>query len=187
MAELKKNDIITCQIDDYTTEGSGVAHFDGHVIFIKNAIAGETCTVKILKAGKNISYGKAEDIVSPSPERAAPPCPNFPKCGGCKLMHMTYDEELRFKRGKVNAAFKRIGGIDLEVDGITGSDSCLNYRNKAIYAVSRENGRAVTGFFPETHPRCNPGGKMPYTIRLFRPCPGGSRPLVAGPIFSPAL
>ena len=152
MAELKKNDIITCRIDDYTTEGSGVAHFDGHVIFIKNAIAGETCTVKILKAGKNISYGKAEDIVSPSPERAAPPCPNFPKCGGCKLMHMTYDEELRFKRGKVNAAFKRIGGLDLEVDGITGSDSCLNYRNKAIYAVSRENGRAVTGFFRErTH------------------------------------
>ena len=152
MAEFRKNDIITCQIDDYTTEGSGIAHFDGRVIFIKNAIAGETCNVKILKAGKNISYGKIERITVPSPERVLPSCPNFPKCGGCKLMHMTYVEELRFKQEKVNSALKRIGGLTLEVDGITGSDSCNSYRNKAIYAVSRQNGRAVTGFFRErTH------------------------------------
>ena len=62
-------------------------------------------------------------------------------------MHMDYGEELRFKKEKVDAAIKRIGGIDFETERINGADNTEGYRNKAIYAAAVQNGKAVTGFF----------------------------------------
>ena len=38
---MKKNDILTVTIEDYTEEGFGVARADGFVLFIPNTIAGE--------------------------------------------------------------------------------------------------------------------------------------------------
>jgi hypothetical protein len=62
---------------------------------------------------------------------------------------MDYAEELRFKLRRVEDALARIGGLDVSVAGIVGAESTENYRNKAIYAVGKREGRAVTGFYRE--------------------------------------
>lgn len=149
MAEIKKNTVFTVTVEGYTSSGDGVAHIDGRVVFVKGAIPGETCEIKVLKDNKNVIYAKMEKLVSPSPNRIEPACPNFGKCGGCDMMHMGYSEELSIKRRRVDDALKRIGGLDLQVKEIIGAESIENYRNKAIYAVGRDEGRAVTGFFRE--------------------------------------
>lgn len=149
MADIKKNSIYTVTITGYTSEGDGVAHVDGHVFFVKSALMGETCEVKVLKDRKNVVYAKIEKILIPSPSRIEPSCPNFGKCGGCDLLHMDYEEELRHKRSRVEDALSRIGGLDVRVTGITGADSTENYRNKAIYTVGKIEGRSVTGFYRE--------------------------------------
>lgn len=150
MTELKKNKTLTVTIEGYTSEGDGVAHAeDGRVIFVKGALLGETCQVKILKDAKSIIYAKTEQILTPSANRIAPACANFGKCGGCDLLHMAYDEELRFKQRRVEDALRRIGGLNVPLTGIIGADNIENYRNKAIYSVGKVEGRAVTGFFRE--------------------------------------
>lgn len=149
MIELKKNTILKVAIEGYTSEGDGVAHQEGRVIFVKGALMGETCEVRILRDAKNIIYAKVEKIIDPSPDRITPSCANFGKCGGCDLLHMTYDEELRFKKRRVEDALRRIGGLDVSLSGIIGAVDTENYRNKAIYAVGKIEGRAVTGFFRE--------------------------------------
>jgi 23S rRNA (uracil1939-C5)-methyltransferase len=149
LAEIKKNTVLTVTVEGYTHEGDGVAHIDGRVVFIKGALFGETCSIKVLKDSKNIIYAKLDKLLTPSPSRIAPQCPNFGKCGGCDLLHMDYAEELRLKLRRVEDALRRIGGLDVRVTGIIGADSIENYRNKAIYAVGRNEGRAVTGFFRE--------------------------------------
>lgn len=136
-------------VEGYTHEGDGVAHIDGRVVFIKGALHGETCEIRVLKDSKNIIYAKMEKLLSPSPFRLEPSCPNFGKCGGCDLLHMAYEEELRMKLRRVEDALRRIGGLDVRVNGIVGADAIDNYRNKAIYAVGKAEGRAVTGFFRE--------------------------------------
>jgi 23S rRNA (uracil1939-C5)-methyltransferase len=147
MTDLSKNTIHTVQIEGYTSEGQGVAHIGGRVVFVKGALRGETCQVKILKCGKNVCYAKVEQILSPSPARRTPACPVFGKCGGCDLMHLDYEEELAFKLQRVKDALQRIGGLDVPVSGIVGSEITERYRNKAIYNVGEINGSAVTGFY----------------------------------------
>jgi 23S rRNA (uracil1939-C5)-methyltransferase len=149
LSEIKKNSIWTVTIEGYTHEGDGVAHVDGRVFFVRGALRGETLEVRVLKDNRNIVYAKIERIVAASPARVQPACPNFGKCGGCDLMHMDYTEELELKRRRVEDAIRRIGGLDVVLNGIVGASNAENYRNKAIYAVGKNEGRAVTGFYRE--------------------------------------
>ena len=81
MAELKKNSIHTVTIEGYASNGDGVAREDGRVLFIKGALVGETCRVKVMKDAGKIVYARLEQVVDASPSRVEPACPNFGKCG----------------------------------------------------------------------------------------------------------
>lgn len=149
MSDLNKNTLHTVTIEGYTHTGDGVTHIAGHACFVKGALVGETCEVKVLKSSKNIIFAKLEKIVNPSPARITPCCTNFGKCGGCDLLHMDYTEELQLKHRRVEDALCRIGGLDVSLEGIVGADCIESYRNKAIYAVGTKVGHAVTGFYRE--------------------------------------
>jgi len=151
-AGLSKNDIITLEVSGYSSEGYGIARHDGIAVFVKQALRGEMVQARILKVLKNAAYAKIENIITPSAERVTPDCPHYPKCGGCALRHMSYAEELRFKRQRVSDALSRIGGVDIDIPEVVPSPLETRYRNKAIFEVGIANGKAVTGFFRErTH------------------------------------
>ena len=147
MEMLAKNQLHTAEITGYAADGAGVCHIGGRAVFVKNTIVGETWEIRILKVTASAVYGKAERCITPSPNRQRPPCPVFRKCGGCSLLHMTYDEELRMKLGRVNDAIRRIGGLDFAVQHIVGMEAPAHYRNKAIYAVGMQDGVPVKGFY----------------------------------------
>lgn len=144
---LKKNQIHTAQITGYASDGAGVCRICGRAVFVKNTIRGEIWDVKILKVTASAVYGRGESCRVPSPARQEPPCPVYRKCGGCSLLHMTYDEELRMKLGRVNDALERIGGLDFKISEILEAAQPDHYRNKAIFAVADVNGKAQKGFY----------------------------------------
>lgn len=150
---LKKNDIIDVHIADCTGDGVGVARYEGQAVFIKGALTGEDCTVKVIKVGSSMCHARLMSVNNPSAERISPDCPHYPKCGGCVFRHVSYEGELKIKLKRVNDAFDRIGGLSLRADSITGADDTLRYRGKTIFSVSRDaGGRAATGFFrPRSH------------------------------------
>ena len=49
---LTKNQVYEARIEDYTSEGQGVAKIEGCAVFVPNAIAGELCRIRIEKARK---------------------------------------------------------------------------------------------------------------------------------------
>ena len=147
MAKPQKNQIFDLTIDNYSSEGDGIARLDGMAVFVKGALRGERCRVKLLKVGKTAAWGRVEQVVTPSLARIKPDCPHFPKCGGCALRHMSYAEELEFKRQRVEDALRRIGGLDLSVDVIHGAEAPECYRNKAQFPVSDRSGKLSIGFF----------------------------------------
>lgn len=149
MEALTKNSIHTAEISGYSSTGAGIARIGGKVVFVKGAISGETCVIKILKDTKTVAYARIEEILSPSRYRTEPECPVYEKCGGCQLMHMDYAEELNFKLARVQDAISRIGGIDLEVSSITGAEEICGYRNKAIFNVAQDSSGAYAGFYRE--------------------------------------
>ena len=152
MDVLKKNEIYTVDIEAYSSDASGVCHVKDCTVFVPGAIPGERWDIRIVKVNKSYAYGRGEKLLSPSPARIAPDCAYYGKCGGCDCRHMCYEEELRFKLGKVNDALTRIGRQTVTAKEILGSDHVDAYRNKGILAVGAMDGQAVSGFYRErTH------------------------------------
>ena len=132
----RKNEVHPLRIEGYGNAGEGVARLDGQAVFVRGAIPGELCAVQLLKVGKTAAWGRVTELLEPSEARQVPDCPNYPKCGGCQLRHMTYEEELRFKRQKVQDALKRLGGWDGTVEVIHGAEEPDRYRNKVQFPVA---------------------------------------------------
>lgn len=144
---LIKNQIYEATITDYTTEGQGIAHIEGCAVFIPNAVAGETCRVRIELVRKTWAAGKIVEILEKSPHRVNRECPVAKLCGGCDFWHIDYEEETRLKAERVRSCLNRLGGEDLEVLPILAAPTCRGYRNKAQYPVAEKRGNAYAGFF----------------------------------------
>ena len=143
---MKKNETHIVTIEGYTSQGLGVARLPDGVVFVHQALSGERCEIQLLKVGKHESYARVLKVLEPSPERSAPVCPVYGKCGGCALQHMSYAEECRMKAQRVQDALRRIGGINLPVE-ILGAAEQSGYRNKVIYPVAELDGQPTRGYF----------------------------------------
>ena len=144
---LTKNQIYETVITDYTTDGQGIAHIEGCVVFVPNAIAGERVRLRIELVRKTWAAGKLVEILERSPHRVNRECPVAKLCGGCDFWHMDYQEETRLKADRVRQCLNRIGGENLEQLPILAAPTCYSYRNKAQYPVARKKQRAYAGFF----------------------------------------
>ena len=144
---LEKGKLYTATVTDYTAEGQGVAHVEGCAVFVPNAIAGETYTLRMEKVAKNWAAAKITEILEKSPHRVQRKCPISASCGGCDFWHMDYDEESRLKADRVRQCLNRLGGERLETMDILSAPTCEGYRNKAQYPVASQKGRVFAGFF----------------------------------------
>lgn len=145
--KLSKNDDIKLNIDSLTSEGSGIGRYDGFAVFVRGVVPGDEITAHIIKCSKNYAIAIVKDIIKPSKYRIESDCPVSDKCGGCSFRNVSYDEELKYKRTRVNDALERIGKLDIEVEEIIGADCTQNYRNKAQYPVSICEGELFAGFY----------------------------------------
>ena len=143
----KKNASLTLEITGYTAEGMGVARWEGRVVFIPGTILGERWEVQLLKVKTNVAWGRAVRLLAPSPERVELDCPLAGRCGGCQYRHMTYEEELRAKRQRVQDALTRVGGVSLELPQVLGAETPLRYRNKVQFPVAQEKRGLAVGYY----------------------------------------
>lgn len=143
----KKNASLTLEITGYTAEGMGVARWEGRVVFIPGTILGERWEVQLLKVKTNVAWGRAVRLLAPSPERVELDCPLAGRCGGCQYRHMTYEEELRTKRQRVQDALTRVGGVSLELPQVLGAENPLRYRNKVQFPVAQEKRGLAVGYY----------------------------------------
>lgn len=148
---LKKNDEIELYIEDFTSEGSGVGHFEGMAVFVSGAAAGEKALVHIIKVKSTYAIGKCVKILKPSKTRIAPDCEYSGSCGGCAFRHISYEAETAMKKKRVEDAFQRIGGIDKKLDGFIAAENLTRYRNKAEYPVSFEKELKIGFYALHTH------------------------------------
>ena len=143
----KKNASLTLEITGYTAEGMGVARWEGRVVFIPGTILGERWEVQLLKVKTNVAWGRAVRLLVPSPEHVELDCPLAGRCGGCQYRHMTYEEELRAKRQRVQDALTRVGGVSLELPQVLRAENPLRYRNKVQFPVAQEKRGLAVGYY----------------------------------------
>ena len=149
---LKKNDLISLEIQSVTSQGSGVGRHEGMAVFVPHAAPGDRLTARIVKVLPSYCYGIIQEIVEPGPGRVEPGCPVCRRCGGCSLRHLDYPAELAEKERWVADAIARIGGVSVPVRPILPSPRAEGYRNKAQYPIGQGEKGAFCGFYaPRSH------------------------------------
>ena len=129
----------TVEIMDITHSGEGVGRLENMIVFVEGTLPGDVAEVEIKTVKKTYAQGRLLTIKESSPERVEPECQYFGKCGGCQLLHMSYEGQLRAKSKMVKDALERIGGLkDLAVEPIIGMEEPCRYRNKAQFKVDQK-------------------------------------------------
>ena len=149
----EKNQILTVEIVDITSEGEGIGKVEGYPFFVKDAVIGDKAEIRVTRVKKNYAYARLEKVITPSPFRVQPKCALHKQCGGCQIQAMSYKQQLQFKQSKVRNNLIRIGGfepefIDERMDSIVGMEEPFHYRNKAQYPIGvNKEGKPVAGFY----------------------------------------
>ncbi len=137
--KLSKDQLYETKIDDLANGGKGVGRIDGKVVFVENAIPGQTVSVKIFKDKKDFAEGRAVKVVSNSDIFTEPRCPYFFMCGGCKIQNMIYEEQLKYKRKWLTDSLSRIAGLDdVNVRETLASPDKFYYRNKMEFSFANK-------------------------------------------------
>ncbi len=133
---MKPGDRVTLQITDMNGEGCGIGRYDGIVVFVPDAVTGDTCLAQITEVRKNYALAACIRTEILSPDRTDPGCPVYGACGGCSLRHITPEAEGELKRNMVKQALRREGLGDIPVENVL-CGAREGYRNKVVYHIDK--------------------------------------------------
>jgi 23S rRNA (uracil1939-C5)-methyltransferase len=139
------------RIEKLVYGGDGLAHHDGHTVFVPLVLPGELVRIESSSRKKKFIRGRLEHVVEPSPERVPAPCPHFGRCGGCQYQHMPYEAQKRFKAEILRETLGRIGRIQWTGAIETHASPPFGYRNRAQWKLRTNQagsaGSAAIGYF----------------------------------------
>jgi 23S rRNA (uracil1939-C5)-methyltransferase len=139
MHSIKKRQELELYIDSLAFGGQGVARFDDFVIFVDGAIPGQKVEALITKKKKSFAQARLLAVLRESSHMVTPKCAHFQHCGGCRLQHLKYAEQIRQKGRQVEDILRRLGGLDnFEIFPTLPSEQIYYYRNKMEFSFSRQ-------------------------------------------------
>lgn len=125
------------KIEKLDNFGRGISHINNKIVFISNALEEEVVDATTTYSNKKFDEAKVNEIIEVSKMRIKPICPYFDICGGCNLLHMNYDEQLKFKYNKVKDIIFKYLKENIKVNDVIYSNQ-FNYRNKASFEVKEK-------------------------------------------------
>ncbi|MEW6642115.1 MAG: RNA methyltransferase [Pseudomonadota bacterium] len=125
-------------IDHVGHRGDGVALADGHAAYVPYALAGETVEVETVPG--HAERRRLVHVAQPSPERIAPFCPRFGRCGGCAIQHWQAGGYRAWKRQLVVDALAQ-AGIAAPVDDLV--DAHGTGRRRLVAHARRGSGTTL--------------------------------------------
>jgi 23S rRNA (uracil1939-C5)-methyltransferase len=146
MARPRRGDRLELTIDDLAFGGEGVGRADGYVVFVRGGLPGDRLRVRLVEARARFARAVVDEVLAPSPDRVAAPCPYFGRCGGCRLQALAYPAQLAFKTKQVRDCLERLGGLGaVDLRPILPAPEPYGYRNKMEFTVAGTTGAPVLG------------------------------------------
>ena len=122
-------------IEKLDNQGRGICYINDTITFVPNTLPGEAVEVELTKTSKKYNEAKVIRYIKKSEKRVEGKCPFFGHCGGCELLHSTYEDTLKYKKEKLESIIYRYAHIKTNID-IIPSAKQLNYRNKITLKVA---------------------------------------------------
>ena len=131
---------IALRIESMGRRGEGIARHDGRSVYVPGTLPGEE--VKATGEGERLALTALD---RPSPDRVAPFCTHYGRCGGCQLQHWR-EEPYRAWKASLVADALAARGIVAEVSGPTDAHGAGRRR---VSLHVRKSGATVTAGFME--------------------------------------
>ncbi len=136
---IQRGQQLSLTLESWGRLGAAWARHDDWDVFVLGGIPGERVVAEVLRVYRRHFSAQVVEVLEPSPDRIAPPCPYYGECTGCQWQHLAYPRQLEIKRSKVVEALERVGGFsDPPVDAIQPSPRQFGYRNHARMTVGPE-------------------------------------------------
>jgi len=117
--------------------GDGLARLDGRVVFAPYVLPGERLRAQAESEKPGLVRARALEVLDAAPERVAPPCPYFGRCGGCHYQHAAYEYQLAVKRTILVEELRRLGKIEPPETLPVVSAEPWGYRNRVQLHVEK--------------------------------------------------
>ncbi|MCE2964347.1 MAG: hypothetical protein LW855_00945, partial [Alphaproteobacteria bacterium] len=104
MTKDAPGETVTLSITHLGAMGDGAAAYQGQTVFVPFTAPGDTIHAAIEPGNR----ARLLDIITPSPDRAAPHCPVFGQCGGCQLLHLSEETYRSFKQNILFEVARRL-------------------------------------------------------------------------------
>ena len=79
-------------IEKLDNQGRGICYINDTITFVPNTLPGEAVEVELTKTSKKYNEAKVIRYIKKSEKRVEGKCPFFGHCGGCELLHSTYED-----------------------------------------------------------------------------------------------
>ena len=109
---VNEGQIVELEITDMTDDGKGLGRLSGLAIFVAGAVPGDKVSARITRLKKRYAFAETITLLEASAARVQPPCPYYQDCGGCSMLELSYDEQLRIKRKNIITKLERIGALE---------------------------------------------------------------------------
>ena len=145
---------IETDIVDLSHDGRGVARLAGKATFVPGALPGERVRLGRVQRHRHYDQAQLLEVLQPSPDRVAPPCPHFGHCAGCVLQHLAPAAQIAAKQRVLAENLERIGKVAPARWLPPLVDDAWAYRRKGRLSVRHveKKGRVLVGF-REENPR----------------------------------
>jgi 23S rRNA (uracil1939-C5)-methyltransferase len=110
--------------------GEGLGRLEGRAVLAPFVLPGERVRLRNVSEKPGLVRAGLLEVLAAAPERVAPPCPYFMRCGGCHYQHAPYEMQLALKRAILEDQLRRIGKIapSAEIGVVAGEP--WGYRNR---------------------------------------------------------
>ena len=145
MERPRRDDVLELEVGDLAFGGAAVARRDGFVVFCRDAAPADRVRARVTKARRRFAEADLVEVLRPGPDCVIPPCPYVPRCGGCRLQHVSYAAQLAAKRDQVAEHLVRIGHLEgVEVLAPDPAVEAFGYRNRMEYSAAPGPGGELT-------------------------------------------
>ncbi|AAR35125.1 23S rRNA (uracil(1939)-C(5))-methyltransferase RlmD [Geobacter sulfurreducens] len=136
------------RIESLAFGGAGFGRLEGKACFVPFTAPGDLVRIRVAVDKPSYLEGETLEILEPSPDRIAPPCPVFGICGGCSWQHLRYDAQAEAKERIFVDTLWRFGRVERDaVAPFAVADNPFGYRCRAQFKIRWSGGRLHMGFY----------------------------------------
>ncbi|OPJ55923.1 23S rRNA (uracil(1939)-C(5))-methyltransferase RlmD [Alkalithermobacter paradoxus] len=144
---MKKREMLQFVVEDMEFGGNSYGYVENKKVEVKGGIKGQVVKALVKRVKKDKVEAKLMEVVEPSSLEKAGVCKHYGQCGGCSMLSVPYEDQIKIKENQLISLFKEENINGFEFLGVEKSPNWHEYRNKMEYTFGDEekNGPLTLG------------------------------------------